>query len=433
MTHSYSTRGLAWSAATVCVVGLGGFLGWSAFAPLQSAVIGAGTVDVEGAIKHVQHPDGGVVAQLPVRDGQSVAAGDLVLLLDDTGLRADLDTIETRLIEIDARRARLLAERDGRDLVFPAALLALAEDAQRGEMAREAMADERILRDGRQAGTQAKIAQLRERIGQLGNEAEGLRAQKAAAERSGELVREELADLHQLLEKSLISRTRVRSVEREAADLEGQLGSLIADLARTEGEASEIRLQILQTEQDTLTGVIEESRTLEAERGELVQRQIAARDKLGRTQMRAPVAGVVHEMAVHTKGGVLQAGQTAMSIVPASGVLMIETRVSPADIDQVAVGDAARLRLSAFNQRQTPEITGTVTHVAADLSHDAETGASWYTLRITPDAVDMAGLQGLVLKPGMPVEVFLLGSERTMLSYLLKPVRDQMQMALRED
>lgn len=429
----YSLRPLIRATTVLCTLTLGAVGLWAAFVPLESAVMGAGTVAVEGAAKAIQHPQGGVVSEIAVRDGARVREGDVVLRLDQTEVQAELSRIENRLIEIAARKARLVAERDGTALTFPAVLLTQAQDAETGAAARNAIEDERILMSGRGESLRAKIAQLSERIGQLGNEVAGLSAQKAAAERAAGLVAAEVEDQRKLRKQGLSLVAALRKSEQEAADLEGKVGSLQSDLARKQGEITEVRMQMQQITEDARNEVIEELRKLETERSDLEQKRIAAQDRLARTVLTAPVAGTIHELAVHTRGGVLTAGQTAMSIIPSDRRLMVEVKVSPADIDQVRPGQAVRLRLSAFNQRTTPEIDGTVTSIAADLSQDERSGQSWYLLRVAPDAADLAALHGITLKPGMPVEAFLEGAERTLLSYLLKPISDQMQTALRED
>lgn len=405
----------------------------AAVAPIDSAVMGAGTVTVEGSVKSVQHIEGGVVRELFVREGQLVKAGEVLLLLDGRELEADLTALNLRLIEVEARRLRLIAERDGGEMAQPVELTERLTEPAYTAFLGEVMRDETELLAQRRESVGAQLAQIEERIGQLTSEAEGLRAQLAAAEEAITLTAAELVDLKPLSEKKLIPLSRMRSTQREAADLRGSQGSLIAELARTEGEVTENRQKILQLTQDSRIATLEELRRIETERADLRRRITAAEARLERALLPAPVSGRVHELAVHTLGGVLGAGETAMLIVPAEEALTIEVRISPSDIDQVWAGQKARLRLSAFNQRTTPEIPGEVVRVSPDLSHDPATGASWYSLQIKPDAEALKGLNGLELKPGMPAEAYMLGNSRTILSYLLKPAMDQFATALREE
>lgn len=415
---------------TAALVFLGGV---AAMAPIDSAVMGAGTVKVEGSVKSVQHIEGGVVRELYVRDGQQVKAGDLVLRLDARELEADLTALNLRLIEVEARRLRLIAERDGGGMAPRPDLPEQLKAPDYADFLNEVLRDEARLLSQRRESVTAQLAQLEERIGQLTSEAKGLRAQLAAAGEAITLVQAELTDLTPLSERKLIPISRLRSTQREAVDLQGNQGALQAELARSEGEMTENRQKILQLTQDSRIEILEELRRIETERADLQRRIIAAEARLERALVHAPVSGRVHELAVHTLGGVLTAGETAMLIVPAEEALTVEVRIAPADVDQVWPGQAARLRFSAFNQRTTPEVEGVVTRVSADLSNDPATGASWYSLHIQPDAEAMQALDGLVLMPGMPAEAYMLGSSRTIMSYLLKPALDQFATALREE
>ncbi|MBS7542961.1 HlyD family type I secretion periplasmic adaptor subunit [Ancylobacter oerskovii] len=422
-------RHLAIGAVTVLVLVLGGG-GWAAMAALNGAVVAAGTVVVESSGKRIQHPEGGVVGTIAVKEGQHVGAGERLLRLDDTVTLANLMVVDTQLVELSARRARLEAERDGRDAVSHAPdLVARREEAN---VAR-AIDGEISLFTSRRTAMDGQVSQLRTRIGQLGDEVEGLNAQIAAKSVEIGFIKEEIAGTDELYRKGLAPLTRLRSLQRDKARISGERGQLQADLARTRGRISETELQILQLDQDRRAEVIEQLREIEGKWAELQERRIAAQDKLTRVELRAPVAGIVHQLDVHTVGGVISPGQTVMMIVPGGDALVIEAKISPADIDQVLVGQIAEIRLAAFNQKTTPEIEGVVSRVSADLTRDEKTGLSYYVAQITLPPAQTERLGGLKLIPGMPAEVFLQTGERTALSYLVKPLRDQIARAMREE
>jgi len=274
-----------------------------------------------------------------------------------------------------------------------------------------------------------QIAQLRERIGQLRQEIKGLSAQRDAKDQEVELMNEELERLEGMRKKELIPVTRTLAAQRDLTKLKGEWGSLIAQIARAQGQISETELQIINVEQTFLTDSSKELREIEARIGELLERRIAADDLLKRIHLRAPQSGVVHDLSVYTVGGVIGPSETVMSIVPSQDVLSVEARVATSDIDQVHVGQKATLRFPAFNQRTTPEIHGTVTRIGADLSKETQTNSVFFTARVSVDNLDTSHFK---LVPGMPVEVFIATGERTALSYLVRPLSDQVTKAFRE-
>ncbi|HEY9215611.1 MAG TPA: HlyD family type I secretion periplasmic adaptor subunit [Ancylobacter sp.] len=409
------------------VIGCGG---WAATAALNGAVVASGTLMVESHVKRVQHQEGGVVGQIQVRDGARVEAGDLVLRLDDTVTRANMMVVDTQLVELAARRARLEAERDGRpELAYGADLLARgAEDnvarALDGEIRHFASRQE--ARDG-------QIAQLRARMQQLADEGIGIEAQIAAKTSELGYIAEEIVGAVELHGKGLMPVTRLRSLQREQARIEGERGQLQAELARSKGRISETELQVLQIDQDTQSEVIKELREVEAKWAELQERLIAARDKMARIDLHAPIAGMVHQLAVHTVGGVIAPGETVMLIVPENDRLVVEIHVNPADIDQVTIGQPAMVRLAAFSQKTTPEVKGTVARISADLTKDEKAGTSFYVAQVALPPEELEQLKGLELVPGMPAEVYLQTGQRTALSYLVKPLGDQIARAMREE
>ncbi|MCV0397449.1 MAG: HlyD family type I secretion periplasmic adaptor subunit [Rhizobiaceae bacterium] len=407
-----------------------GFGGWAVTANLASAVVGTGSVAVEGNVKRVQHRDGGIVGRILVEDGDMVAANDLLIELDATVTRANLAIVETRLDQLLSRSARLVAERDGAEhMTLPDEIA-----SRRGEPAIASLiASEETLFAARRSAIEGLKSQLRERITQVDQETGGLIARREAKEDELDLIEEELEGVESLYKQGLTSMARYAELRRMKTQLAGELGQLVAEIARAETRKSETRLQIIQLDEDRRAEVMTELRDIEGRISELSEQRIAALDQLQRLELRAPQAGIVHQLQVHTIGGVVGPGETIMQIVPTSNALVIEARVQANDIDQVHVGQNATLRFSAFNQRTTPEIRGYVTGIGADLIRNQETREAWYTVKLGIQPEELERLDGLALVPGMPVETFIRTHDRTAASYLLKPLTDQLARAFREE
>jgi HlyD family secretion protein len=416
------------AGAAVMVVGLGG---WAVLTPLAGAAVAPATLVVDSSVKKVQHQAGGIVGDIRVKDGDHVQAGDVLLRLDETVTRANLQITTKQLDQYAAREARLLAERDGVDhLLIPAYLQPRLTEPDIAAM----VADEQRLFESRLAGREGLRAQLNERIQQLSDEVMGLQAQLSAKEKETAFIRDELKGVRDLYRKNLVPLTRVNALERDATRIEGEQGQLQASVAQARGKASEIRLQILQIDQDLRTEVGKELREQQAKQAELVERRVTAEDQLRRVDIRSPQTGIVHQLSVHTVGGVISPGEAVMLVVPEGDVLLLEAKIAPQDIDHVHVGQSAIIRLTAFNSRTTPEITGEVVFVSADISRDPQPQAPpYYLARIKPNADDLRRLSQLKLLPGMPAEVHLQTGERSALSYLLKPLTEQMSRAFKED
>jgi HlyD family secretion protein len=412
---------------------VGGFGGWAATSELSGAVIASGVLVVESSVKKVQHPTGGIVGELLVKEGDHVEAGQVVMRLDDTVTRSTLGVVRSQLDEALAREARLLAEREGRDSVsMPDELL-----RRRNEKAVDAaVAGELKLFQSRREGLAGQRAQLRERIGQSKEEIVGLTALQQAKEREIGHITEELVGVQALWDKNLVPMSRLKALQRDRARLEGERGQYIADIARARGKISETELQILQLDQDLQTEVLKDLRDTQGKLAELRERLIAAEDQLKRIDIRAPQAGVVHQLAVHTVGGVIANGETVMLIVPVTDRLVVDAKVAPHDIDQVAVGAQAHVRIQAGNQRMTPDVNAVVTLVSADLTRDqasgGQPGSPYFEVRLVIPREEMAKLGDLRLLPGMPAEAFIQTSARTPLQYLLKPLNEQLSRTFRE-
>ena len=418
-------------AGVASIVLLAGGIGlWAATSRLSGAVVAAGQLVVDSNVKAVQHPQGGVVGALNVRNGSLVTAGDVVVRLDDTLARANLAIVSNSLDELAARRARLLAERDGMEAIsYPKDLLARSADEHVAVLIE---GENRLFALRRQA-RQGQVAQLRERIAQFQKKIAGIDAQRGGKEREITLIKSELKGMKELWQKKLVSLSRVSEQERAQARLDGESGQLTAAMAQAKGRISEIELAIIQIDQDMRSEVARELGEIDGKVAELEERKIAAEQSLRQIDIRAPQGGRVHQLAVHTVGGVVAPGESIMQIVPSADDLVVEARVAPQDIDQIRVKQQVVLRLSAFNRENTPEIEGEVDRISADLIEDAKTGVSYYMLRILLSKKDLDRATSLELKPGMPVEVFLRTSDRTVLSYLLKPLGDQINRAFREE
>jgi HlyD family secretion protein len=430
----YAIRKLNLVGCIAMVVALGGFGGWAATTDIAGAVIATGTVVAETSSKKVQHHNGGIVGEILVKEGSGVEAGQVLVRLDDTLTRATLGVVQSQLDLYIAREARLLAERDGLDsIIFPQ-----ATNGPSREAAESGIAGEKRLFQARREGREGQRAQLRERIAQIGEEIGGLTAQQESKDAEIKYIGEQLVGVSELYKKNLVTSERYVQLQRDQARLQGERGQLIADIARSRGKIAETELQILQLDQDFRTDVLKDLRETQAKIAELAERANAAEDELKRTDIRAPQAGVVYQLQTHTIGGVIGKGDTVMQIAPRADTLIVEAKIAPQDIDQVAVGASVRIRIEAGNRRTTPDLEGKVTVVSPDLTHDTEAtpkgvqSQQYYTARVALSEVDRNSIGDLQLVAGMPAEVYVRTEERTPLNYLLKPLREQIARTFRE-
>jgi len=404
--------------AGTLVFGVGG---WAAQAKLSGAVITHGQVTVSEQVKTIQHRDGGIIAEIRVDNGTAVRKGDVLLVLDDTQTRVELSIVKAQLQQLTAAHARLVAERDAADGVgFEA--LNLSSSVVAGET--------KLFEENRRMVANQK-EQLRLQIVQLDEQVRGFKAQSRSNDSEAEIVEQELAKTEKLLANKLVPISQKRDLLRQRARIEGSRGELIARVAEAEGEISELNMKLISIDQTTRKEAQTEIVSLVAKIAELNEREIAARDRLTRMEVRAPVDGFVYDLQVHTIGGIITSGATVMSVVPKSGDLIVEVRIPPVDIDRVAPGQPARMRFTAFNQRTTPELHGKVEVVAAATTQDRATGQPYYLASLSLTDKDL--LKDNKLIPGMPVEVFVQTEERTAMSYILKPFTDQMMKAFREE
>jgi len=399
-----------------------GFGGLASQTEFSGAVVAPGTLVVDSNVKAIQHPTGGVVSELLVRNGDHVRAGQVLVRLDETQARANLTMTVNRLAELDARQARCEAERDGLDSIqFPAELLSHSDDP---DVERLIEAQKRLFQIRRDA-REGQKAQLHERIAQLSQEVEGLKTQEQSKLDEVAWIRKELDGVMTLWKKNLVQLTRVVALQRDLARAEGEHGQLIAMIAENKSKVAEIEIQMIQVDQDLRSEVGKDLAQIRALAAETMEQKLAAQDVLSRVDIIAPQDGVVHDMTVHTVGGVVKAGEKIMKIVPTGDKLDIDARVPPQWIDQVKAGQSAAVRFPQFDAHTTPEVRGSVTLVSADLVQDHKTNEHFYTVRVAIPS-DQLAIPNAPLVPGMPADVFIQTDSRTIISYLVKPLRDQL-------
>ena len=408
---------------------IGGMGGWAATTDLAGAVLAPGTVVVASNVKKIQHPTGGVVGQIFVKNGDHVKAGDVLVRLDETMTRASLQVITRQMDELMGRIARLRAERDNADSVtFPEELLRRVSDPAIAQI----LNGEKTHFETRVSTRASQKGQLGERIAGLEEEISGLVSQAAAKTREIDLIAKELAGLETLEAKQLVPTTKINAHRREGARLDGEKANLQAAAGTSRGKIAEIEMQRIGIDHEARSEIVKELREAEGKFSELGERRIAAEDQLRRIDLKSPVDGVVHQMTVATIGGVINPVDPLMLIVPEGDRLLIEARIAPQDIDQARAHEEATIRLTAFNQRTTPTVAGKVINIAADLTHDQQNNISYYIARIEIPDSEMKKIDGLKLVPGMPADVQIVTTARTALSYLTKPIEDQFARAFKE-
>jgi HlyD family secretion protein len=408
-----------------------GIGGWAATSELSGAVIGQGVLVVDSSVKKVQHLTGGVVAELRVREGDKVKAGDILVRLDETQTLANATIISKSFDDLLARQARLESERDSVDqITFPKVLLDRARDSS--SEAVRAISAEKSLFDLRRQARSGQKAQLKERSAQLQEEIKGYLGQVDAKQKEVDFIHQELEGVRTLFQKNLVPMNRLTALERDTARLEGERSQLSGSIAQSKGKMAEIALQIIQVDQDLRTEVGKDLIEAQSKISELAERKTAAVDQLNRIDIRAPQSGRVHQLTVHTVGGVISPGEQIMMIVPDADALAVEVKIAPRDIEQVYVGQTASMRFAAFDQKTTPGIEGEVSMVSAETTQDQRTGTSYYVARVQLSPEQLAKMGDAKLLPGMPVDVFIKTPGRTALSYLMKPLRDQAERAFKE-
>ena len=423
-----------WSTRAPMAIGLiallvlvGGFGTWAVMAQITGAVITSGQIEVDRNRQVIQHPDGGVVAEILVDEGDLVAENDLLIRLDATNLQSELAVVEGQLFELIARRGRLEAERDGTDaLTFDPVL-------QDNPQSAELIAGQTRLFEARLESLQTATEQLNQQRGQIESQIGGIEAQRAALETQGGLIQQELADQQKLLEQRLVQARGVSQLRREEADLMGSIGELTASAAQAAQRVTEIDIKVLTLTTTRREEAITRLRDLQYNELELSERRRTLTQQLDRLDIRAPVSGIVYGLQVFAPRSVVRPADPVMFLVPQDRPLVIATKVMPTDVDQIHLGQEVTLRFSAFDQRRTPELLGKVTLVSADIFTDEATGAAYYQAEVQLNEGEAEKLpEDMVLIPGMPVEAFVRTADRTPMDYLLKPLADYFAKAFRE-
>lgn len=417
--------GTATLAALVAILGV-----WASASELDGAVIAPGQIQVDQNRQIVQHPDGGVVAEIIVREGQVVRAGDVILTLDGALLRSQHSIIESQLHEIRARRARLEAERDDQtNLSFPADLIALA--ATRHDVA-EQVEGQRRLFNARRETVLRQSEQLSRRKAQIAAQIDGIDAQLKALATQSDLIRGELDDQQSLLDKGLAQSARVLALQREAASLQGRVGELAALRAQAEGRITEIDIEALRLAALRREEATAELRDIGPTEREFAERRSALAEQIARLDIRAPVSGTVLGLTVTTPRAVIRPADPILYLIPQDRPLVISIRIPPANVDEVRLGQSVRLVFPSLAMRDTPELSGNLTLVSADAVADPTTGAPFFRAEISLSAQEIARLDGRTLMPGMPVDAFIRTGTRTPIAYLLQPFTDYFRHAFRE-
>lgn len=426
-----------WPATRPVVLGLlalaillGGFGTWAATANISGAIISPGRVAVESNRQVVQHPDGGVVESVLVREGDRVEQGDVLMVLDDSALRAETTIIEDQLLEIAARTARLAAERDGEDeIVFPDDLL---EAAETDEEIADAVEGQRNLFLARRDSTETQVEQLDRRKEQIRSQIDGIEAQQEALTLQLGFIEEELDAQQSLLDRGLAQAPRVLALQRDQARLRGEVGELTAAVAEFEGRVTENDIEIARLRAQVREQAITELRDLRFREVELAERYRALLEQLSRLEIEAPVSGVIYDLQVFGERAVVTPAAPVLYIVPQDRPLVIQTEVEPIHVDQVFPGQTVTLRLPAFDARTTPELEARVVRVSPDAFTDEATRRTFYNAEVLPEDGEIDRLQGQPLLPGMPVEAYLRTEDRTPIEYLTKPLTDYFTRAFRE-
>jgi len=414
-----------------CVLLLvGGFGGWAAVAELSGAIVATGKLRVEVERQVVQHPDGGVVGEILVREGDYVEGGQVLVRLDGKQIRSELNGLESQLYEIMAREGRLRAEQAERDeITFDDELLA---EAAKNEDVAELVQGQIDLFNARHATMEKQLEVTRQRQAQIREQIEGAKAEMNSLVEQREFTELELEDMYQLQQKDLVRRDRLMALERQRAELGGRYGQTTASIAQLKGQISELEIEMIRMQTTRIEEAIAELREIGFRKFDMIEERERLREQLSRLEITAPRSGVVHDLKFHAIKSVVRAAEPIMHIVPLDSGMVVEAQVAPIDVDNVHRGQTANLRFSAFSSRTTPQLDGTVVNISADLFTDENSGASYYLVDISMPETELEKLEGYELVAGMPVETFIQTGARTPIEYLLKPMTDFLNRAMRE-
>lgn len=418
-------------AGVIAIVLVFGGLGtWSAMASLEGAIVAPGQVQVESSRKAVQHLEGGIIREILVRDGDQVKQGDLLVRLADKAVGANLRLVQGQVAELAVRRARLIAEREGKEQMEIPPNVQMAKGNE--ELAAIVQGQRNLLAAKRES-MRNEINLLRQQQDQLRTQIKGMKEQDASKARQIQFFEDELTGLRTLFAKGLAPKSKLMTLERAAETNRGEQAALAGSIASSEMKINELELQILRLDTAAQEKVAEELRTVEAEMNANSERLVTSQDQAERTEIRSPRNGRVYKLAVHAPGAVIKPGDVVMEIVPEDDTLIIAAQVNPQDVDKVQAGQSARVRLSAFNQRTTPELSAQVSVISPDMITDPATGRNFYQATVSIAPKELERLAGLTLKPGMPAETLISTGDRSPLSYFLKPVTDSFARALTEE
>lgn len=420
-------RQLFWAISTG-VLFLGAIGGVAAYAEISGAVVASGKIIVLGRAKKVDHPEGGVIAEMSVKEGDRVHAGDVLFRLDGTVAKANLTIVESQLAQLLVQEARLLAEQAGLKEMDVSTVFGLLSN-DRKQLLEQAQMQ---LMQAREVTRNSQKAQLTKQVAQYGEQIAALNAQRKAVDDNIDLLDEQLRRNDSLSQRGLITQAQLIASQREKASLIGSQAALTSEVIEAEQARSQVELRLTQVDEAFYEAVLNELDQKRPEIARLTQERVAALDRLNRLEIKAPISGYLHQLNVHTIGSVAAPGSELVSIIPEDDELVIEAMMGPTDVDQVYSGQSARIRFSGLNQRVTPELHAAVFDISPDLSTDPKTGASYYLTRLRIPDVEIAKIGQAALKPGMPAEVFIQTETRTIMSYLIKPLSDQFQHALRE-
>jgi len=428
----------AWSVRKPMIVGVlgllllvGGFGTWAVMTQISGAVIAGGQIEVDQNRQVVQHPDGGVVEAILVEEGNTVEAGEVLLRLDPTELQSELSIVESQLFELIARRGRLEAERDEQDTITFDPLL--SETAADRPAVKDLMDGQQRLFEARRASIAQAIEQLDKQQDQIADQITGITAQQRSMDTQLALIERELVDQQSLFDRGLAQVSRVLSLQREAARMSGTVGELAANEAQARGRITEIDIEILNLQSQRREEAITQLRDIQSRELELRERRRALLERMSRLDVKAPLSGIVYDLRVFARRSVIRPADPVLYIIPQDRPLVINARVEPIDIDKLTIGQDVTLRFSALDQRETPELTGTVKLISADAFQDENTRQSYYRAEIVLSEGEEARLPAdTTLLPGMPVEAFIRTEDRTPLAYLVKPLTDYFTKAFRE-
>jgi epimerase transport system membrane fusion protein len=410
-----TSRKLAWAGGSVAAI----LFSIAAFVPIDSGALAPGIEMVENKRKTVQHLDGGMIRQIHVREGSVARAGQLLITLDDTNARLNVSVYQAQSDALRAEQAALTAQLLGKpEIEFPADLLKRADDPVVGSIIRSQRAAFAARRDN----VSGRKAQLAEQVGQLREEISGSAAGSTARTEQLKLLDEEIVDLEKLFEKGYATKQRLLALKRAAAGLRGERAELSADAARLRTRQSEVRILSLQTERESAADAANALRAIQSQLAEVQDKLAAARQVLARTQIRAPVTGTVVGMRPTTIGGVIQAGEPLMDVVPNDERLVVVARVSPRDADKLHVGQSARVRFDASGARNAPVVEGTLQKFSADALTDKQSGTMYFEAEVSVAEEQKRTLPPELLRPGVPASVLIRTGQRTMLAYLFAPI-----------